>query len=543
MVAVALNTLTDSIFIANRRAEFHTLVYTVFGVVKLILPLLLVALGSLGIFTAYIAAVCVSLGLSFFFMKRAAGYRLFTKPNWSFISRSRQYTSSNYLVSLLWGLPSQLMPTIIVARLGDANAAYFSMAWTMANLLYVIPSAITNSMLAETSHKLEDQSKNLRHVMRILTIILVPVVGLSILIAPYLLRLFGGNYEHGGTTIFQLLALSTFFIAGIAVGNTIMNIEQRSKGIVAVQIVTAGTTLLLAWLLVKMGLVGVGLAMLGGNIAGCTVLMYLLTSRRRKGTTRVSQTVNGPERAVMRKLLGYYGLQESSIGKDIGGGDRSSTNIITAGSNKYVLKIYRNDKRTFKNVEDEVKFTQFLADSGVPTQQIITSHDGSLLHTITQQGVTWTCVVTKFEAGQTPAVYSPELVANMAEIQALIHARGIEYVSIYGEVNKKLRLGPYRILGTKGLSHFDYDGSNILFDKSSKVACVLDFEGMRYDFLVVCIEFALLRLYSETRDPALIEQYLKAYRGIRKLTWLESLSIRLALVAHSRSWRLVPLRF
>src|SRR2546421_6812433 len=38
MATVSLNTLTDAVFVANRRAEYHTAVYAVFGIVKLILP-------------------------------------------------------------------------------------------------------------------------------------------------------------------------------------------------------------------------------------------------------------------------------------------------------------------------------------------------------------------------------------------------------------------------------------------------------------------------------------------------------------------------
>jgi O-antigen/teichoic acid export membrane protein len=61
MTTVSLNSLTDSVFIANRRAEFHTAAYAVLGVVKLLLPLLLIPLGSLGIFSAYIIAIVISL--------------------------------------------------------------------------------------------------------------------------------------------------------------------------------------------------------------------------------------------------------------------------------------------------------------------------------------------------------------------------------------------------------------------------------------------------------------------------------------------------
>jgi len=149
MVTVSFNSLTDAVFIANRRAEFHTATYAVLGVVKLILPLFLIPFGSMGIYMAYILAVVASLLLSLFFMRRSCGYRFKTKPNWKHIKQIRKYASNNYFSVILGGLPSQLLPLVIIHKLGSAQAAYFSMAWMMANLLYVVPTAATQSLLAE----------------------------------------------------------------------------------------------------------------------------------------------------------------------------------------------------------------------------------------------------------------------------------------------------------------------------------------------------------------------------------------------------------
>jgi O-antigen/teichoic acid export membrane protein/Ser/Thr protein kinase RdoA (MazF antagonist) len=547
LVAVSLNTLTDSIFIANRRAEYHTIVYTVFGVVKLILPLLLISSGALGIFTSYIAAVIASLALSFYFMKRATGYRILSRPNWVFISKSRHYTISNYLGALLWGLPSQLMPTLIIARLGDVNAAYFSMAWTMANLLYVIPSATTNSLLAETSHNMADQSKNLRHAIRILALILVPVVALSIIVAPYLLSLFGGNYARGGTHIFQLLALSTFFIAGSSIGNTIMNIEQRVKGIVGVQIITASTTLLLATVLVRFGLVGIGLSMLLGNMIGFSVQVIILRRSRRKHKVIGSGLPNRPSLAVTRAMLSHYDLGEYQIGADLGGGDRSSTYIVSTQDKKYVVKIYRSDKRSVTDIEDELRFTAHLAQVGIPTARVVPAKDGARVTQYSADGADWCIVLVHFESGQTPGFYTPELITSMARIQANIHALGIAYSAESRGVSKnRMRarfLSGLLFFGPKGLSHFDYDGTNILVDDDYNVACVIDFEGMRYDYVAVCIVYTLIRLHLEDKNIALIENYLRVYQDVRSLSWAEKISIRLALATRYRSVRMLTLHY
>jgi O-antigen/teichoic acid export membrane protein/Ser/Thr protein kinase RdoA (MazF antagonist) len=545
LAVVSLNTFTDSVFIANRRAELHTIVYAVFGVVKLLLPLFLISLGSLGIFTAYIAAAFASLVLSLILMWRYCGYRLFTRPDFSFIARSRKYASNNYVAVLVGGLPSQLMPSLIIERLGEAHAAFFSMAWTMANLLYVIPSAITNSLLAESSHDISKQSRNVKHATRILTIALVPAVVAAILVAPYLLRLFGAQYANGGTVIFQLLALSTFSLAANSIGNTIMNIEHRSGGIVIVQGTIAVVMVGLAWPLMKFGLPGVGVAMLAGNLAGNLVQLFLLTKGRASVRKLEKQPVKGstaPNRPVIRGFLSQYGLDSVEIGKDIGGGDRSGTFVVSSGQEKYVLKMYSTEKRTHEQLEEELKFTEVLLRRGVPAPRIIPNAGGGQISRLRVNKKDWLCVLMRYEPGTHPGNYSTTLLDNMAHIQGYIHQVGLEYArqqatdSDYSKANSlRSKLISY---APKGVSHFDYYSGNLL-TTGDMISCVIDFEGMRYDPLVVCIFFTLTTLYQEPTDKPKLEVYLRSYQDVRTLNWLEKRIIQVALAAHFKSPRLL----
>lgn len=280
MAAVSLNTFTDSIFIARRRVEFHTIVYACFGVVKLVLPIFLISQKSLGIVLAYSVAVVISLLLSLVFMARYCSYRLFARPNWQFIRQSARYSSNNYVASLFAGVPAQVLPSLVLAKLGGASAAYYSIAWAMASLLFVAPSAITKSLLAEGAHDASMRSHDLKKAIRLMAVLVTPAVVLSVVAAPYLLRLFGKEYANGSTTIFQLLALCTFLYAGNSVGQTIMNLEHRSRGVVFVQAVIAIAILGLTWTMMSLGLVGVGLAMLGAYLIGDVAQVVLLMRRR-----------------------------------------------------------------------------------------------------------------------------------------------------------------------------------------------------------------------------------------------------------------------
>lgn len=272
MATVSLNSITDSVFIANRRAELHTAGYAILGTVKLILPLFLVSLGSLGIFLAYIIATIVSLVFSLLLMRKYCGYKFISIPQWNLINRTKKYATNNYLAVILTGIPAQIMPLIIIRKLGTSHAAYFAMAWTMANLLYVIPSGATQSLLAESSTNPEKKIIHAKHTVSILVKTLVPTVTFSILIAPYILRVFGKEYSSGSTEIFQIFAFTTIFIAINAVLGTILNIEQKSIGIVVSQLISLITTFVSVFFLIKYGLMGVGIAMLAGNVASSVTL-------------------------------------------------------------------------------------------------------------------------------------------------------------------------------------------------------------------------------------------------------------------------------
>jgi len=548
MAVVSLNTFTDSVFIASRRAEFHTIVYAVFGVVKLVLPLFLISRGSLGIFGAYVMAAAASLVLSLYLMWRYCGYHPFSRPNWHFIAKSREYASNNYVASLLSGLPSQLMPSLVIRGLGAADAAFFAMAWTMANLLYVIPSAITNSLMAETSHDTSRQAQNVRRAVGILALTVTPAVILAIIVAPALLTLFGHQYSTNGTLIFQLLAFATFFMGANSVGNAIMNIEKRSGGVVLVQAIIATATLGLVLPLMRFGLVGVGLAFIIGSFAGNIVQLALLAAKRPQAdaAARRAAPLSPPSWDVVKQLVASYALLGAKVGRDIGWGDRSSTVVISAASRKYVIKVYDTRMRSRSQLQEELAFTRFLHSRGVPVPEIITTTGGETTAQFTSAGETWVAVLMSFAPGSHPETYSPKLIADMARVQGLIHEAGLEFAGRRNSATpsqKKQTLRSSLLPNVpKGVSHFDYDGSNILVE-GDKVSCVVDFEGMRFDPLVACIFFSLTRLYDIQHQKRSLETYLRSYQAVRRLNWLEKPVLNIVLALRHRTPKLLLLHY
>jgi Ser/Thr protein kinase RdoA (MazF antagonist) len=125
----------------------------------------------------------------------------------------------------------------------------------------------------------------------------------------------------------------------------------------------------------------------------------------------------------------------------------------------------------------------------------------------------------------------------MARLQAQLHRNGILYALAvhritrqYGLKQKHHKERIIRALVPQGISHFDYDSTNLLVDNKGNITSILDFEGLRYGPLVVCIYFSLTCIYDKRHNKAMLRYYLAIYQQTRKLRSLEKFLLRLSLV-------------
>lgn len=541
MVTVSLNSVTDAVFIARRRGEYHTAGYATLGFVKLILPLFLVPFGAIGIFGAYIIAVMASLILSYYLMWRGCDYHLFARPNWNIIKQTRAYATHNYIGTVLAGLPSQLMPLFIIKSVGASSVAYFSMSWTMANLLYIVPSAAMQSLLAEASHDPTKRNAYILRSIRLLTLILIPTVAFSIIIAPYMLGIFGTQYRLHASVIFQLFALSTFFVALTNIGNTILNIERKTGGIVGTQVVSLIVTFGSAIWLIRYGLLGIGVSMLLGSFASSTTYVILLLRLKINGSKINDQspvTLFPRNEKELSALLHTYGITDFKY-KKLTNGSSNTTLLIEHPNGKSVLRIYQSQTITDRIIKEEIGFMEFLASQGLPIPLVVKNIKGKKLSKLVQGDACHRYILMEYATGSHPAFYTLPVIADMAEHQAKIHLGGIKYASTLKAGDDRTQKAfwaknsiPSTIL-PHGFSHFDYDASNILFT-DDRVSGILDFEGMRYGPLIVCMYFTLKRVYELGHDTSLPIAYISLYQRTRKLNLLEKAILAILLSVRFR---------
>lgn len=282
MISVSLNTLTDSVFIAYRYSKYNLIVYTFFGLTKIILPFLFIGYGAYGIFFSYSGAVIVAFGLSIYFMMQKFDFRPTFVINKNATKQMTRFSLANYIAAFLSGLPTLIAPILIVNELGAADSAYFYMASTIAALLYVIPQAITQSLFAEGSHKEKDLGVFVKKAIKLIGILLIPAIIVIFIFSNFVLLIFGTEYSVNGYQLLQIMSLTGIFLAINLIGTTIIKIRHQMKKLLIVNTGYLIFTLMLIYFMIQNGLAGVCWALFTGQLFLSIIFIAIFSKNIKK---------------------------------------------------------------------------------------------------------------------------------------------------------------------------------------------------------------------------------------------------------------------
>ncbi|HKX73568.1 MAG TPA: oligosaccharide flippase family protein [Candidatus Saccharimonadales bacterium] len=284
MTAMAsVNLLTDSIFIAFRAAKYNLFIDgIVMSLVKLALPFAFVGLGAYGLFAASGAAAVSALVLSLFFLIKNFEYRPRLNLDKSTLNGVVKYSLANYVANLLNIAPTLILPLVIINHLGPANAGYYYLGFMVANLLYTVVYAVSQSLFAEGSYA----DRGLRELMKrgsvVIAAIMIPGAAAIYFGATLLLSVYGGSYAVEAAPLLQIFALAGPLVAVYTIANVLLRITKQTWAIIIVNVVYMVSIGGFAELWAGNGLVWIGYAWLVGHIlASATALGFLGWKLRR----------------------------------------------------------------------------------------------------------------------------------------------------------------------------------------------------------------------------------------------------------------------
>jgi O-antigen/teichoic acid export membrane protein len=158
---------------------------------------------------------------------------------------------------------------MITNVISPTTTAYYFMAIQIANLLFVIPSATTNSLFAEGSHNEKGLNKQIRKSIRIISILLIPSIIVIILFGNYILLAFGSEYSNQGFNFLRIMALSGIFVGINSIFGGVLKVKKNVGRILWVNIIGMIIIIGGSFVLIRndYGLMGVGIAYISGQIA------------------------------------------------------------------------------------------------------------------------------------------------------------------------------------------------------------------------------------------------------------------------------------
>ena len=277
----SLNAVINAVFLAHKRARYILALNAALSVSKVALPFAITHSSAVTIFVLAGLAQLIAFIWGMWWLHRAHNYRFVPRIDMSMVRAVRKFSLTMYSASILNLLPPTILPLIIVAQIGPAQAAFYYMAFTIATVLYTIAYASMQSVFAEGSHNQAALRGFVVKAGALICALLVPAVIITIFGSNILLGVFGPAYVAQSSSLLQLFALAALPVASYSALGAIFKVTKNLGGMLTMNVVYAASIIgACAWYLPQFGLTAIGWAWLGGNaLATATGLFFALRRR------------------------------------------------------------------------------------------------------------------------------------------------------------------------------------------------------------------------------------------------------------------------
>ncbi|KUN00873.1 hypothetical protein AQI95_33355 [Streptomyces yokosukanensis] len=269
VIAWNLLTLQDGVLTGLRSATWVPVGNTVFSAVKLaLLVAFAAAVPTLGVFVSWVAAIATSVvPLGWLVFRRLVPRHVeATKdravaPTLKQVSRflAGDYTGSLFSLAVIY-----LVPVIVAAQVSSAENAYFYIASTIGGTTDLLAINMGASLTVEGSHDPDRLAAHTRAALKRMARIMLPIAGLLIIGAPWILGVFGAGYAHAATPLLRWLAVGSVLRVVIETYFAVLRARSRTGGLALFQGMLCVLVLSLTLLLLpRTGLTGAGVAQAG----------------------------------------------------------------------------------------------------------------------------------------------------------------------------------------------------------------------------------------------------------------------------------------
>lgn len=265
----SLNAVIENIFVAHRKTEFILFKNFLLSVSRLFFVLF--SVGVLGILGATAGATFLACVLGYWWLVKRFGHSLNFRADKKILKEVKEFAIGNYFGTLLGVVPNMALVLIVALKLGTRAAAFYYIPSLIVTFLSVIPTAVSQSLFAETSHdgKIEEHFKaSLKHMFSLL----IPSALLIILSGRYILGFFGTGYTEGFAPL-VILVLAGVINSANTLGDTLLNIKKKAGMYLFMNLLNAVVVIVPAYVF-SWSLTSIGWSVLGGQMF--TAMVYLV---------------------------------------------------------------------------------------------------------------------------------------------------------------------------------------------------------------------------------------------------------------------------
>ena len=210
---VALTGVTlvfDQVTIGLLRGGLQLSRNIILGVIKLLLlPVVAVILHDqfgMGITASWVTGMALSVVLIAIRL-RLGGTPVLPRPEWGVLRKLGKTAVAHSWLNLSISVPRSLIPVLVTVIVSpSANAAFYA-AWTLAGLLYIVPTHLSTVLFAVASANPKLVARKLRFTLRLSLLIGLPGMVILGLGAHLALSLFGPSYARAATVTLWLLVI------------------------------------------------------------------------------------------------------------------------------------------------------------------------------------------------------------------------------------------------------------------------------------------------------------------------------------------------
>jgi O-antigen/teichoic acid export membrane protein len=280
IAAWCIFSLQDSVLTGLRQTVWIPIENTSFAIAKILLLVLLAGwVARAGVFLSWTVPVAISLlpvnALIFGWLLPAqiAPPRTVAPEIYQIV----RYAGSNYVGSLLFLAYTNLLPLVAANRAGAEAAAYFYIPWIISGGLQLVAANLSISLTVEAAIEHEQLRSYCRRVLKQSFRLLIPIVAVIVVGAPWLLRLFGPNYALQGAALMRWLALAALPNVIVVLALSIARVQHRSGWVILIQGTVCFLALGISYVLLPVfGIVAVGWGWFGSQVITASVLILTI---------------------------------------------------------------------------------------------------------------------------------------------------------------------------------------------------------------------------------------------------------------------------